>query len=63
MQEALDQALAELGAAKPGEVRPWYYPSVGEYSPLAERNGIEVRFITLFDQPTGLSDGAAGMRN
>jgi trans-aconitate 2-methyltransferase len=63
MQAAFDQALVELGAAKPGEVQPWYYPSVSEYSTLAEKNGFEVRFITLFDRPTGLADGAAGMRN
>jgi trans-aconitate methyltransferase len=63
MQEAFDRALVELGAAKPGEVQPWYYPSVSEYSTLAEKNGFEVRLITLFDRPTGLADGAAGMRN
>jgi trans-aconitate methyltransferase len=63
MQEAFDVALGQLGAAKPGEVQPWYYPSVSEYSTLAEKNGFEVRFITLFDRPTGLADGAAGMRN
>lgn len=63
MQDAFDRALVELGAAKPGDVRPWYYPSVSEYSTLAEKVGFEVRFITLFDRPTGLADGAAGMRN
>jgi trans-aconitate methyltransferase len=63
MQTAFDQALAESGAAKPGEVNPWYYPSVSEYAALAEKNGLEVRFITLFDRPTGLADGATGMRN
>ena len=63
MQEAFDQALVELGAAKAGEVQPWYYPSVSEYSMFAERNGFEVRLVTLFDRPTGLADGAAGMRN
>jgi len=63
MQEALDLALVELVATKPREVHPWYYPSVSEYSTRAERNGFEVRFITLFDRPTGLADGAAGMRN
>src|SRR6202166_1704446 len=63
MQDAFDLALVELGAAKPGEVQPWYYPSVSEYSALAEKNGFEVRLITLFDRPTGLADGAAGMRN
>jgi trans-aconitate methyltransferase len=63
MQTAFDLALVELGAAKAGEVNPWYYPSVSEYSTLAERNGFEVRFVTLFDRPTGLADGAEGMRN
>jgi trans-aconitate methyltransferase len=63
MQDAFDRALEELGVAKAGEVHPWYYPSVSEYSTLAERNGFEVRLITLFDRPTGLADGAAGMRN
>src|ERR1700693_5892570 len=60
MQDAFDGALVELGAAKPGEVQPWYYPSVSEYSTLAERNGFEVRFITLFDRPTGLAGGGGG---
>ena len=63
MQEAFDRALVELGAGKAGEVQPWYYPSVSEYATLAEKSGFEVRFITLFDRPTGLADGAAGMRN
>jgi trans-aconitate 2-methyltransferase len=63
MVEAFNQALAELGAAEPGGVRPWYYPSVSEYATLAETNGFEVRFITLFDRPTELADGAAGLRN
>jgi trans-aconitate methyltransferase len=63
MQDAFDRVLEELGAAKPGEVHPWYYPSVSEYSTLAEKVGFEVRLITLFDRPTGLADGDAGMRN
>jgi trans-aconitate 2-methyltransferase len=63
MQTAFDRVLVDLEAAKPGEVQPWYYLSVSEYSTLAERNGFEVRFITLFDRPTGLADGSAGMRN
>jgi trans-aconitate methyltransferase len=63
MQDAFDRALVGLGAAKHGEVQPWYYPSVSEYSTLAEKNGFEVRLITLFDRPTGLADGDGGMRN
>lgn len=63
MAEAFDRVLAELGVANAGEVRPWYFPSVGEYAALAEKNGLEVRFIALFDRPTELADGAAGLRN
>lgn len=63
MQEAFDEALAEMGAAARGEVRPWYYPSVSEYASVVERNGLEVRVVTLFDRPTELADGEAGLRN
>jgi len=63
MKEAFDRALVEMGAAKSGEVQPWYYPSVSEYSGLAEKNGLEVAMITLFDRPTLLADGEPGMRN
>ena len=63
MQDAFDLALVELGAAKAGTVNPWYYPSAGEYAMLAEKNGFEVRLITLFDRPTKLAEGAAGLRN
>jgi trans-aconitate methyltransferase len=63
MQDAFDLALVELGVAKAGDVNPWYYPSVSEYATLLESNGLEVRFITLFDRPTPLADGEAGMRN
>jgi trans-aconitate methyltransferase len=63
MQDAFDATLVEIGVAKLGEVQPWYYPSVSEYSTLAEKCGFEVRMITLFDRPTGLAAGAAGLRN
>jgi trans-aconitate 2-methyltransferase len=63
MQDAFDAALVELDAAQPGEVQPWYYPSVSEYATLLEKHGFEVRMITLFDRPTGLADGPAGLRN
>jgi len=31
---------------------PWFYPSIGEYSGLLEKQGFEVRSATLFDRPT-----------
>ena len=63
MQGAFDQALLELNPSAQTKIRPWYYPSVSEYSTLLEKNGLEVRFITLFDRPTPLADGESGLRN
>jgi len=63
MQTAFDQALLELRPTAQNEINPWYYPSVSEYATLLEKNGLEVRFIALFDRPTPLADGEAGMRN
>jgi trans-aconitate methyltransferase len=39
-----------------------YYPSVSEYSAILERNGFEVRMMTLFDRPTPLEGGENGLR-
>jgi trans-aconitate 2-methyltransferase len=63
MRIAFDRTLSELHPVAPGEINPWFYPSVSEYSALLEKNRFEVRFITLFDRPTPLADGEAGMRN
>jgi trans-aconitate methyltransferase len=42
---------------------PWYFPSIGAYTPRLERHGFEVRRAVLFDRPTELDGGAAGLRN
>lgn len=42
---------------------PWYYPSVGEYSSLLEKHGLEVSYAVLFGRPTPLEDGERGLRN
>jgi trans-aconitate methyltransferase len=63
MKKAFDQALAELQPGQQVDINPWYYPSVSQYATLLEKKGFEVRFITLFDRPTLLADGEAGMRN
>lgn len=47
----------------PESVSPWFFPGVGEYAPLLERHGLEVRYATLFDRPTPLEDGEQGLRN
>lgn len=40
----------------------WYFPSIGEYTPLLERHNFEVRSAFLFDRPTRLEDGEQGLR-
>jgi len=41
---------------------PWYFPTIGEYGGVLERHGFELRQASLFDRPTRLEDGAAGLR-
>jgi len=56
----LRAALADRGI----EVEnPWYFPSVAEYTARLERAGFEIRMARLFDRPTRLDDGEAGLRN
>jgi trans-aconitate methyltransferase len=40
---------------------PWYYPTIGEYASLLEREGLEVTHAFLFDRPTPL-EGEDGLR-
>ena len=48
---------------EPDGVSPWFYPSVGEYADLLERQGLEVREASLFDRPTTLEEGERGLEN
>lgn len=32
--------------------RTFYFPTVGEYAPMLERHGLQVRYAVLFDRPT-----------
>lgn len=50
VQSVLNAARAVLGDVN----SPGYYPSIGEYSSLLERQGMEVSFALLFDRPTEL---------
>jgi trans-aconitate methyltransferase len=63
MMSGFERALAELQPGLERVTTSWYYASISEYSTLLENNGFEVRFMTLFDRPTPLEDGEAGMRN
>ncbi|BAY40601.1 cyclopropane-fatty-acyl-phospholipid synthase [Nostoc sp. NIES-2111] len=61
--EALYQALAAIGISQPQILSPWYFPSIGEYVTLLEAQGFEVIYAVLFDRPTPLAEGEAGMAN
>ena len=41
---------------------PWHYPTIGEYSTVLERHGLEIRQAWLFDRPTRV-EGEDGMEN
>lgn len=60
---AVYQELESLGVAQPERRNPWYYPSLGEYAALLERNGLQVTFAALFDRPTPLEGGEDALAN
>lgn len=58
---ALGDALVAAGHERPAE-SPWYFPSIGEYTTLLERQGFFVTYAAHFKRPTPL-EGEDGMRN
>ena len=58
---AIQQSIRELVRI---EVNPgWFYPSIGEYTPMLEKQGLAVQSAMLFDRPTKLEDSENGLRN
>lgn len=58
--KAVSEAMRESGL---GEFRhDWYYPTIGEYTPLLERHGLAVDAAWLFDRMTKL-EGEDGIMN
>jgi trans-aconitate methyltransferase len=57
------RALKQLGIPDPERYNPWYFPSVGEYATLLERQGLEVTLVAMFDRATPLEGGAAGLKD
>jgi trans-aconitate methyltransferase len=57
---SVQAALRTVFGPAADERSPWFYPSIGEYAPLLERHGFEVRDASLFDRPTPL-DGEDGL--
>ena len=57
--DAVGAELAHCGCEPPSD--PWYFPTIGDHATALEAAGFEVRYATLFDRPTELDDGEAGM--
>ncbi len=59
--EAASASLDTLDCRVGESPNPWYFPSVGEYASLLEQQGLAVTFAALFDRPTTLEEGHAGL--
>jgi trans-aconitate methyltransferase len=60
--EAIDEVLKEYGRDLRAR-NPWYFPSIGEFSGLLERQGFRVRSALHFDRPTVLPGGEKGLKH
>jgi trans-aconitate 2-methyltransferase len=60
---ALESALEASGYATSQRTIPWYFPSIGEYTTILERQGFDVTYAVLFDRPTPLEHSDAGIAN
>ncbi len=58
---ALYKVLESAGYAT-AALNPWYFPTIGEYGTILEKQGFELTFATLFERPTPL-EGEQGMQN
>ncbi|WNC12898.1 methyltransferase domain-containing protein [Brevibacillus brevis] len=60
--QALRFALGKIGISA-DDRHPWYFPSVGEYTSLLERQGFRVVLASHFDRPTVMPDNDRGLRH
>jgi trans-aconitate methyltransferase len=60
--KAITNALHQVLEVSTSE-SSWYFPSIGEYTSLLEQHGFDVTYAVLFDRPTPLPDGEAGLKN
>ncbi len=60
---AIGAELRAVGCAIEPRWNPWYFPSIGEYAALLEAHRLQTVQAILFDRPTSLEDGEAGLRN
>ncbi|HIW33561.1 MAG TPA: class I SAM-dependent methyltransferase [Candidatus Paenibacillus intestinavium] len=61
--KAINDVLAEDYGKDATKLNPWYFPTIGEYSSLLEKQGFRVTYAIHFDRPTKLEDGENGLRD
>ncbi len=60
---ALFTTLKDFGYVDCESWNPWYFPSISDYTTRLEQQGLEVTYAVLFDRPTPLEAGEAGLRH
>jgi len=60
---AICDALETVGVRRGWTLNPWYFPSIGQYATVLERQRLVVTQAALFARPTPLDDGEEGLRN
>lgn len=50
--QAIRDELASAGFNRQAAIKPWYFPSIGEYAARLEAHGFVVTFAVLFDRAT-----------
>jgi trans-aconitate methyltransferase len=61
--EGLRAAVFAAGHEAPRLSEHLFFPTISEYGAILEANGLELRHAMLFDRPTPLDGGEAGLRN
>jgi hypothetical protein len=60
---AINDAVAARGFAPMEESSLLFFPTLGEYATLLERQGFRVTYAMHFDRPTPLDEDERGLRN
>jgi trans-aconitate methyltransferase len=60
---AIRKCLEEHGFQEQAKKEVWYFPSIGEYTTLLERQGFRVTMAQHFDRPTELADASHGIED
>ncbi|URN92695.1 MAG: class I SAM-dependent methyltransferase [Candidatus Pristimantibacillus lignocellulolyticus] len=59
--KSINEVFTEEYGKDATKYNPWYFPTIGEYSTLLEKQGFRVTYAIHFDRPTKLEDGENGL--